>query len=1767
MSFDDILERRKKKTNNSTDSSKDIAPIKTSLGASSFDRILERRKNKDIAPISASSTDTKTAWRKALDSTGVSSKSNYKELEGLDAFFHKAKLIGSDIIENVTDKDNWKNALDETGNQIQSGINGAADLTYKGIDKFQSYDKSVNNNTWFKTGDFSDGYNLGDISKSILGTTVNTAANIQKGVDTTASNISKFISGGIAQGIDLAGNKEFADKMRERIANQGTGNSINEKILDVTNNSSLLGEKSQSIAQNIGNVEAMAGLSLLKVNPLLTSFSSAAGGQLQEAYKNGATNNEALLSAGISGASEALSEKIFGGLGKVIGKGSLDDILVKKVTNKISNKLIQNIAKTGILSAGEGLEEVISGYGDAIGKKLTYMNSKQLKEIYSSKDALNDFVSGAITSIIVQAPSTIQDTKNIKNENIINSENTELKKQNYIYEQSDNTYENVVRESAENNNNLKQNITLNEENKNKTTTKAEKYMNRSKNKFVNNLVSDLQTSKFSNKNTLNSIINEIETEYKTNKNISEEKKNDFFEKIYSNLIKYDNDYAEQYKDLKKELRDTKLYVDEDIKNNIENFNFIRKKNFGILNLSSDSNSTNIDTKYMELSDRYPDLFPDNIYNKADQLNRIIEVANDLKIAKTNVESYVDSNLGPEYKKWAKEEFNKEIDSYIQDLNMSERYNNDITEKSSDNNISKSEVKDIYKNINQYRKIYEKTLSQELLTKKDSKQVDRLIKNEISIDEIPKDCNIEGIKKVYNSKLQYNELQNTLNKYNSNIKEQRLNQAIDDIGDVSKWKDKKIGFLYSRETPERNIYDVAPKENADKINNNYIQTYKHNETIVTRVKNNLNEQINKLKLGDSKKYSITFSEQDAETKQYKNTTKKVSESALVQLFGEKRITEEQLKKSGADVNKINNAVITFRKIYNNLIKQANEVLIDNGYAPIEYRQDYFPHFTEDAQDTTLGKIAKLVGIDISNQELPTDIAGMTQNFKPGKRWLGNLLQRTTDITDFDAKKGFDRYVDGITDIIFHTEDIKKFRALESAIRGKYNTEQIEQKISAVKDNANLTSEEKIVEMNQIYNEVNDKSHLSHFVTWLQNYTNIIAGKKSVADRHLEQESGRNMYKTMQNVESKIAANMVGGNIGVSISNFAVLAQATGEVKTLNLVQGLWDTARSTIKRDKSFISESEFITRRKGSDVLSKSKKDKVLEVLTSPLNFADSFSSEVIVRSMYKQKLQEGLSKQQALQEADRYASKLMADRSKGALPSTFYSKNPLTKLNNMFQVEVNNQWSHYFKDMPRDSKSIANLAKGYTKVLVSSYLINELIGNIRGNGTRLLPDPIYIVKELIKSLTDDDEDNDGDAFLNAGKEILGNLPFVSVPAALFGLDDIGRIPISGVKPDVQKVTKSTVDLVTGNDEEGVAVKNIGKELLESLSYFTLPFGAAQLKKTYEGVSLYDENKPVAGSYNDEGDLKFTADNSTWGKIQAGLFGQYASNGAQEYIDSGFSNISSKNLNELQELGMDSTEYRKYKKGLSEAKTKADKYEYISKLDVSDKKKNIMLNNLEKDSLTDSHGYEKYTEENAYVYDSKGFAKCKILGSSTVYWYDSDNNKLYNSNYKVVTGVNKSKLERVTEDNTYWYDSKTKTIYDTKYNVVDNKNIKDLEKAVTDIDITEYNKYNSYEEFDFAYNNSEKYNVVKQICEYEDYSKYTTQISKIKNKYKNTTERKQAVFNYIDSLNLDAGQKTMLLKEGAGYSITDYKKQMYKYIDSLKITNEEKTKIWKELYD
>ena len=99
-----------------------------------------------------------------------------------------------------------------------------------------------------------------------------------------------------------------------------------------------------------------------------------------------------------------------------------------------------------------------------------------------------------------------------------------------------------------------------------------------------------------------------------------------------------------------------------------------------------------------------------------------------------------------------------------------------------------------------------------------------------------------------------------------------------------------------------------------------------------------------------------------------------------------------------------------------------------------------------------------------------------------------MRRTGNQTKYDAVEGFDMYVESITDIITHTDDIQSLRALSDQIRSRADPEEIRKRKEEIRRGErgkNLTDEEKRAAIEH-YDEKGGTA-LSNFVVELEEYT--------------------------------------------------------------------------------------------------------------------------------------------------------------------------------------------------------------------------------------------------------------------------------------------------------------------------------------------------------------------------------------------------------------------------------------------------------------------------------------------------------------------------------------------------------------------------------------------------------------------------------------------------------------------------------------------------------
>lgn len=705
------------------------------------------------------------------------------------------------------------------------------------------------------------------------------------------------------------------------------------------------------------------------------------------------------------------------------------------------------------------------------------------------------------------------------------------------------------------------------------------------------------------------------------------------------------------------------------------------------------------------------------------------------------------------------------------------------------------------------------------------------------------------------------------------------------------KDKKIPGAYSRETMERNSYDIFGKNNRDKaeqLNDEYFAPVHKAVADRTNYVNTMRQQVADLHLSKH-------------------------ESALVQmaLEGRNDVAAEYIKNNKIKVTSklqknVADGVATFQAIYKELYEALNETLLSNGMKPVRARKNYAPHFVKDKPETLLSRIRYSFGWGKdSSVNIGTDLAGITDDFSPGKKWFGNLLQREGELTDYDAVAGFDRYIETAGDIIFLTDSVQQLRSLEDALRYRLSDEGTREMVNQIRNDRSLNALERHQKIDEAYNPNQDniqklynqkKLGMGGYVSNLHEYINNLAGKKARADRGWEEMIGRQIYTVAKNVEGRVAANMIALNPGSWITNFIPITQATGEVSTANLIRAMRDTVKSAVKDD-GFTDSSVFLTNREGTQFLDRTLTRKISDIAGMPMEAIDHFASNVVTRAKYLQNIQDGMGLQEAFDNADTFAANLMADRSKGAQPTAFNSVNPIRKVFTMFQLEVNNQLSYLFKDLPRAKQSVPKLAWAYTKVFTGAYLFNAVYHQLTGRDSAF--DPIGMIADAFGFDPFDDDDKDKkkksgvDIALDLGENVAEQIPFVG------GLIGGGRVPLFSAVPEFDKLTK---EYENGYDGKRIAL-DAAKSAANSAAYLLLPFGGGAVKKALEGAATVYAGGSYSLDKNGEKILQFpTYGQSPRDWAQAMLFGKSSLKTAQEWADDDYNSLNADETKVFEEL-------------------------------------------------------------------------------------------------------------------------------------------------------------------------------------------------------------------------------------------------------------------------
>ena len=650
--------------------------------------------------------------------------------------------------------------------------------------------------------------------------------------------------------------------------------------------------------------------------------------------------------------------------------------------------------------------------------------------------------------------------------------------------------------------------------------------------------------------------------------------------------------------------------------------------------------------------------------------------------------------------------------------------------------------------------------------------------------------------------------------------------------------------------------------------------------------------------------------------------------------------EAMKDEKIDVRRINSIANYLRGKYAEFYEATNDFLVTHGYRPIGFIKNYAPHMQPEqmtklsealhalgvspdlvkAFDASLKRLG--IGEDVSS--LPVEIAGRTGDFKPGKKWNPHYLTRTGERTEFDALAGYNGYVSLASEVFYHTDDIQKLRQFNQTLRTMYSGSEVKNSVAALHEKMRsgaLSFEEGNAKIESKLENVRDNA-LSPYVTVLENYTNVIAGKQTMGDRASEAEFGRAALSTSGKIRGVFARAAITGNVSSALAQVVQLPMVVSECGNGNLMRAIWDVATRNLNKKTDFDSRSVFITGKRGTNRIAAelAGAEKVADIAANKVGMflfetVDDVASRVIVRTKYLQLIKAGVGSDAALALADEYADSVVGSRMKGAKPMMFCNKSFVKGLFTMFQLEVANFWAHIDQDIPADIRKMSrtkgkNAAIKYTAALIVKYLLgaffldrlaDELYGQTpvqfdvlgyvaeslaAGSGmstnTYLRTMLDNAIEKLFKArpfkteVPEKDRKFDGYSAVSALAEgILGDVPAAQNILGMLGMSET-KFPLPRIWSDS---ASSALGKITSGDGDVAAKgwRQFGSAALSNAATW-FPFGN-QLNKSIRGIYAIARK----GSYDYSGRLQYPAGDSVFEKGAAVLFGKSAFNSNADF--------------------------------------------------------------------------------------------------------------------------------------------------------------------------------------------------------------------------------------------------------------------------------------------
>lgn len=961
---------------------------------------------------------------------------------------------------------------------------------------------------------------------------------------------------------------------------------------------------------------------------------------------------------------------------------------------------------------------------------------------------------------------------------------------------------------------------------------------------------------------------------------------------------------------------------------------------------------------------------------------------------------------------------------------------------------------------------------------------------------------------------------------------RLQEKMKDLfdehfdGEFTKEKSGKgiapeSGFALYHRTPQRSMRAIFGWKRGEKINEAIFEPVYVNEQERKRFVNRMHDEVRTFKGEDGKEEALTQRERalaqlsiegkaveemvgKSEIKQQiihaaenlldgaemKDAAQEFGlhgkeERELAQRYADWLETKRELESGEVDRVRVENAAAKYSGLYNEFYAAINDFLVAHGYEPIGFIKGYAPHFQPEAESGKLERALKAIGVDLGAEvgKLPASIAGLTKEFKPNKRYNPFFQHRNGKSTDYDIQKGFEKYVDYLSDVLYHTDDIMRTRAASKYFRKKYAPDEISAQIQQAEDLKFATAEEKelflktngIIDssakmsyqaMNQamekytdsLFDDVTQTTKYGDLVTWLDDYANKLAGKQLFNDRSMEREVGRMSLNVGRKLVSTFARANVAGNLSSALNQTAQLPMIAGELGPKYVAEAIGDIASGKAKGD--FADRSDFLTEKRGIRYLTSTKGDKFTAALFWPLERMDYLVSSIAVRGKYRKELAEGKSEKDALRAADRWGRDMMGSRSKGTAPLTFQSKNLISQMVNLFQVEALNSWEHVTQDLfgpglremeeklgkKEASRRLAGIIVG---TLLGAFILNrvdeELYGGTpaqfdvlglltgflaSGNGLSTNEQLGVWVDDVWQKMTGErlfgtDEDAGNGKFnLAAAAEdtiynVSNDVPYVRNVSGLLGLGD-QTLPMPDIYGTAKGIGSAVSDAASG-DTEG-----FGSEIMRQLMGIagdTLP-GGRQLEKTAQGA----ETLARGGTYKGSGDnerLQYAVNPDFSTVLQAMLFGRNALSEARDFYaanDGGLSASQTRTYQELVDMGADREviydaiqKWRKIDKddSLTDGEREAAQFELVRKLKLTNEQKERLHDDLSRSSRS----YAAAQEAQKQGISAEAYAKYKDATADLTADKD-ENGKTINGSKKakVLDAIDKMQLSKKQKD-------------------------------------------------------------------------------------------------------------------------------------------------------